>query len=91
MAGLGIAHWWDDPRYTHSHTLHDRGAFILAKLMQCDPKGFKLLLRKLGGPTRYPPSPEALTSAQWQAILGAMGASLVEVADVLIRLGLPWV
>jgi hypothetical protein len=91
MAGLGVAHWWDDPRYAHSYTLHDRGAFILAKLMQCDPKRFKPLVRKLSGTTRCPPPPEALTPAQWQAILGAMGASLVEVADVLIYLGLPWV
>jgi hypothetical protein len=91
MAGLDLAHWWDDPQYQNSRTLRERGAFILSKLMQRDPQRFRQLVRRICRTSTYPPSPAALTAAQWQAILGAMGASLVEVAEVLIRLGLPWV
>lgn len=90
MDGLGVARWWDDPHYQQSHSLHERGAFIFSKLMQHDPRTFTHLVWKICQTKNDSPLPEALTAAQWQAILGAMGASLVEVAEVLIRLGLPW-
>lgn len=90
MSGLGVAHWWDDPRYQHAATTRARGEFILTQLRERDPKRFRQLVRKLGTMRSNPPSPEALTPTQWQTILGAMGASLVEVAEVLIQLGLPW-
>ena len=90
MDGLGLARWWDDPHYQQSRSLHERGAFIFSKLMQHDPRTFTHLARKICQAKNYPPLPETLPAAQWQAILGAMGASLVEVADVLIRLGLQW-
>jgi hypothetical protein len=91
MAGLDLARWWDDPQYQRSQTLQERGTFILSKLMQRDPKKLTHLVRKLCRTPHYPPSPDDITAAQWQALLGAMGASLLEVAEVLIRLGLPWV
>jgi hypothetical protein len=34
--------------------------------------------------------PDHLTAAEWQALLGAVGASLVEISQVLIQLGLTW-
>ena len=90
MAGLGLARWWDDSDYRYCRTVHERGAFILSKLMQHNPRRFPHLVRKICQTKDYPPSPEALTAAQWQALLGAMGASLVEVAEVLMALGLTW-
>jgi hypothetical protein len=61
---------------------------VLGKLMQRDPQKCQKVLLETCRITR--PQPVTLTSAQWQVILAAMGANLVEISEVLIRLGLTW-
>jgi hypothetical protein len=88
MPDLGVRGWWDEPHFQHCGTPELRGEFVLGKLMQRDPtKCQKLLLAtcNIGKPR-----PVKLTSSQWQTLLAAMGASLLEISEVLIQLGLTW-
>lgn len=86
MASVGLDGWWDEPHYKQSYTPNLRGEFILDKLMQCDPKKFKAVMEDTF--EGADPLPESMTPSQWRIILTAMGASLTEVAQVLIRMGL---
>lgn len=88
MADLGIHDWWSEPRFCECPTRELRAEFILKKLTQHDPsKCRKLLWTTCGTPE---PQPGRLAPSQWQLLLGAMGASLVEISEVLIQLGLTW-
>lgn len=88
MADLGVHHWWTEPHFTRCFTPELRGEFILGKLMQRDPEKFRKLLLDTCKISR--PCPVTLTATQWQTLLATMGASLVEISEVLIRLGLKW-
>ncbi len=88
MPDLGIHDWWNEPHFSECVTPELRGEFVLGKLMQRDPTKFQKLLLATCKITK--PRPVKLTSSQWQTLLAAMGASLVEISEVLIRLGLTW-
>ena len=88
MSELGIHHWWTEPHFKQCFTPELRGEFILGKLMQRAPKTFRKLLLETCNIGM--PQPVQLTSSQWQTLLATMGASLVEISEVLIRLGLTW-
>ena len=88
MPDLGVHNWWTEPLFNQCFTPELRGEFVLSKLMQRDPKKFRKLL--LVTCKMAKPRPLKLTSSQWQTLLAAMGASLVEISEVLIRLGLTW-
>ena len=88
MPDLGVHDWWDEPHFRQCGTQELRGEFVLGKLMQRDPAKFqKLLLETCKIPK---PRPVKLTSCQWQTLLTAMGASLMDFSEVLVRLGLTW-
>jgi hypothetical protein len=88
MADLRIHDWWNEPRFRECLTPELRGEFILRKLMQHDPSKCRKVLRTTCGTPKL--LPVRLAPSQWQLLLGAMGASLVEISEVLIRLGLTW-
>jgi hypothetical protein len=86
MPGLGTHGWWSEPHFEQCFTPELRSEFVLGKLMQRDPQKCQKVLLETCRITR--PQPVTLTPAQWQVILAAMGANLVEINEVLVRLGL---
>ena len=85
---LDLQSLWADPQYQQSTTQRERSQLILAKLKQCNPTRLRAALCELQ--LTKTELPEQLTAAQWQALLGAVGASLVEISQVLIQLGMTW-
>jgi hypothetical protein len=85
---LDLKTLWADPKYKKSTTRRERSRLILAKVRQCNPTRLRTVMRELG--LTKIEQPDHLTAAQWQALLGAVGASLVEISQVLIQLGLTW-
>lgn len=79
---------WADPKYQKSTSRRERSQLILANIRQCNPTRLRAVMRELG--LTKTEQPDHLTAAQWQALLGAVGASLVEISQVLIQLGLTW-
>jgi len=79
---------WADPQYQQSTTQRERSRLIFAKLRHYNPTSLRAVMRELG--LTRAEQPEDLTAAQWQALLGAVGASLVEISQVLVQLGMTW-
>jgi hypothetical protein len=86
--GLGVHDWWTEPHFEQCFTAELRDEFVLGKLMQRDPRKFQKVLLEICQIAE--PRPVRITPSQWQALLAAMGANLVEISEVLIRLGLTW-
>ncbi len=88
---LNLETVWADPKYQQSTTRAERAQLILARLGDSNPTRFRAVLQELGlRGIRGIEAAGHLTAAQWQALLGAFGASLVEVSQVLIQLGMTW-
>jgi hypothetical protein len=87
MAGFEVERWWDEPHFKRSNTRAERAQFVLVKLMQHDPKKLTGLLREVCQVQGYPETPHAITDEQWRTILTEMGATPLDVAEVLIRIG----
>ena len=85
---LNLETVWADPKYQQSTTRAERAQLILARLGDSNPTRFRAVLQELG--LRGIEAAGHLTAAQWQALLGAFGTSLVEVSQVLIQLGMTW-
>jgi hypothetical protein len=85
---LDLQSLWADPQYQRSTTRRERSRLILTKLRQCNSTRLRAVMRELG--LTKTGQPDHLTAAEWQALLGAVGASLVEISQVLIQLGLTW-
>lgn len=84
-----VERWWEDPHFQRLHTPAERGHFVLVKLMQRDPKRLPQLLADVCGVRGYPDRPDVITADQWRAILTAMGASPLDVAEIVRRIGIP--
>lgn len=46
--GLGLNAWWDEPAYKRCDSFSRRGAFILHKLLKCDPAKLKVPTHREG-------------------------------------------
>ena len=85
QSGLGISRWWEDPVYLAQHTLNDRGRYILTKLYQLDPARLRSASVKMYG--RRQLEPEEIQAHEWQELLASLGATRVEVREVVQKLG----
>jgi hypothetical protein len=85
--GLGLKAWWDEPGYKRSDNFSRRGAFILHKLLKCDPAKFVYIMSNLYRAEAK--DPQDITPRQWQTILAHMGATDEEIRDVQMRMGWP--
>jgi hypothetical protein len=87
MAGFEVEHWWDEPHFRRSNTRAERARFVLLKLMQLDPQRLETLLLEVCGRRDYAEVAQSITDDQWRTILTRMGATPLDAADVLIRIG----
>ena len=87
--GLGLKAWWDEPGYKWSDSFSRRGAFILHKLLKCDPAKFVYIMSNLYRAEAK--DPQDITPRQWQTILAHIGATDEEIRDVQMRMGRVWV
>src|SRR4026209_73348 len=87
MAGFEVEHWWDEPHFKRSNTRAERARFVLLKLMQLDPRRLEALLWEVCGLRDYAEAAQSITDDQWREILTGMGATPLDAADVLIRIG----
>ena len=87
MAGFEVEHWWDEPHFKRSNTRAERARFVLLKLMQLDPRRLEELLLEVCGRRDYAEASQSITDDQWRIILTRMGATPLDAADVLIRIG----
>ena len=85
--GLGLNAWWDEPAYKRCDSFSRRGAFILHKLLKCDPAKFVYIMSNLYRAEAK--DPQDITPRQWQTILAHMGAIDEEIRDVQMRMGWP--
>jgi hypothetical protein len=87
MAGFEVEHWWDEPHFKRSNTRAERARFVLLKLMQLDPRQLEALLQEVCGRRDYAEAAQSISDDQWRTILTRMGATHLDAADVLIRIG----
>ena len=75
------------PHFKRSNTRAERARFVLLKLMQLDPRRLEALLWEVCGLRDYAEAAQSITDDQWREILTGMGATPLDAADVLIRIG----
>ena len=85
MASLNLEAWWTEPGYGRCDSFSRRGAFILHKLLKCDPAKFVYIMSNLYRAEAK--DPQEITPHEWQTILAYMGATEEEIKDVLGRMG----
>ena len=85
--GLGLNAWWDEPAYKRCDSFSRRGAFVLHKLLKCDPAKFVYIMSNLYRAEAK--DPQDITLHEWQIILKHMGATEAEIRDVQMRMGRP--
>jgi hypothetical protein len=85
--GLGLNAWWDEPGYKRCDSFSRRGAFILHKLLKCDPAKFVYIMSNLYRAEAK--DPQDITPHEWQTLLKHMGGTDEEIRDVQMRMGRP--
>jgi hypothetical protein len=86
---IGLDAWWDEPVYKAAQvTFGQRGAFILAKLLEHDAAKLREVLDDLY--RADVPGPEDIGRFEWATILRYLRATPEEIADVQQRMGRVW-